>query len=224
MFVLLFFISSLAGEPKDIVDMEIEVVENSGINVFVDDLKIINKSDIKLDTSADHSAMLSYANIFKDYAKIDNGYGGHEPVSLNSKINLYGLININKFYENCNYKTNGFNCSIENDHFYIKSIAFIDRNELEIRVELYDNFGVLLQSATKRTYRKEIFIRQKESTRIDERGFGVGATGIGASTRTIEHSEKESLPLKYSINHRLLNKYIQETFMYLWLATKFKKE
>ena len=49
---------------------------------FVDDLKIINNSTIDVDTSADYSAMLSYATIFKEYAKIDNGYGGYEPVSL----------------------------------------------------------------------------------------------------------------------------------------------
>lgn len=224
MFILLFLFLSIAGEPEETYDVEIEVIELSGINVFVDDLKIINNSTIDIDTSADYSAMLSYATIFKEYAKIDNGYGGYEPVSLNNKLNLYGLVNVNRFYKGCDYKSNGFMCSVKNYHYYIKSVAYVDQNELEVRIELYDKFGVLLQAATKRTYRKEIFIKQVDASKTEERGISVGPTGLGASTRTTEHLEKESLPLKYSINHKLLNKHIQEAFMYLWLATKFKKE
>ena len=34
MFILLFLFLSIAGEPEETYDMEIEVVELSGINVF----------------------------------------------------------------------------------------------------------------------------------------------------------------------------------------------
>ena len=133
--------SLLFGQEPDYesVNAEIIVEASKDFELYVSPIQIVNKTkDIEGDVGK-YSAF-SYASIHNVNAKVSNGYGGYEPLTLNyDKFKVYNEETIKYAWDNCDYKKDYKKCSYQNGHYFLDTIITIDDNELVVLMMLYDS-------------------------------------------------------------------------------------
>ena len=233
--LLLFSITSFASEgdiPLEDADLEIIVEASSKFEVYVASIKY-NIYDDSIEAKVDPSSVFAYSSQHWRMAKVYNGRGGYEPITLNTEgFDVYSEETIEYAWDNCKYSRNPKKCSFQNGHYLLETIITVDENELTVNMMLYDNRMQVVSRGSSSEKKKVRWIEQEESFSSTQTSSSVGVQNcmgqpcipsqIQSSQSSINNNPKEELPLKFEIPHRLLNKHIHQASMGLWASLKIK--
>ena len=115
----------------------------------------------------------------------------------------------------------------------METIISVDENELNVKMMIYDSDLQVVALGTKTSKRKVEWIRQESSSSSNLSSSNVnipnvctqqscGQSGINSVNISTNNKDKEELPLKFEIPHKLLEKHIHQASMGLWLSFKIK--
>ena len=228
---------AVAEEP----DATIEVVASTDIQVYVAPIEVIVSTNVEnIEAEIDPSQAFAYSSRFWHNAKVKNERGIYEPVKLNhDKIYIYSEETIQYAWEDCNYKLRPMKCSMQNGHFYLETTVHVDDNELVVRAILFDTDAQVIAMGTS-TDRKIIkWIKQQEIKQQTTVYPNQGGTSVqpncqdqttcsrgnilipnGPTSQTTMEKPKEEMPLRWTIDHRLLNRHVHQAMLLMWASTK----
>tara|TARA_B100000579_G_C22843504_1_gene862990 strand:- start:452 stop:1144 length:693 start_codon:yes stop_codon:yes gene_type:complete len=229
-------INSVAEDPGDV--MEIVVEAHKDLEVYVAPIKFkINDSSIEAFT--DDSSVFGYCTQHWKYAKVPNGYGGREPITLkNEGFKVFSSETIKYAWDNCDYEKDPKRCSYKNNHYLLETIIIVDSNELVVSMFLYDEELQVISKGSYGARKKIMWIKQQavDSTYRSTPQQGVvsqqsqcsqsscgSANIVGRPQEVITvNKPKEELPLRHEIPHFLLDKYIYQASILLWMSATIK--
>ena len=243
---LLFMLGlAIADEPA----MTIEVVASTEIEVYVAPIEVIvSTGNENIEAEIDPTQAFAYSSRYWHNAKVNNERGTYEPVKLNhDRIKVYSEDTIHYAWEDCDYKVKPLACSIQNGHYYIETTVHVDDNELVVRAILFDSEAQVIAMGTS-TNRKIIkWIKQQEikqqttvypnQTQTPQAQVPVQpncqagttcqpSTNIlipnsgGPTSQTTMEMPKEEPPIRWTIDHMLLNKHVQQAMLLMWCSTR----
>ena len=241
---LLFMLGlAVADEPA----MTIEVVASTDIEVYVAPIEVIVSTDVEnIEAEIDPSQAFAYSSRFWHNAKVKNERGAYEPVRMHhDRIYIYSEETIEYAWDNCNYKIKPMKCSMQNGHYYLETTVHVDDNELVVRAILFDPHAQVIAMGTS-TDRKIIkWIKQqeiKQQTTVYPNQGQVPQTQIqpqancqdsttcaapnilmnsgGPTSQTTMDKPKEEMPLRWTIDHMLLNKHVHQAMLLMWASTR----
>ena len=230
-FLLLFFSNSIAEEPEPA--MEIVVEAHKDFEIYVAPIKFVI-NDPTIEAFVDPDSVFAYASQHWRFTKIDNGHGGYEPITLNTDgFKVYNKDTIKYAWDNCNYSRDPKRCSFKNNHYLLETIISVDENELNVKMMIYDSSLQVVALGTKTSKRKVEWIKQESSSssNVSSSNLNVpsfctqqscGQPGINSLNISTNNKDKEELPLKFEVPHKLLEKHIHQASMGLWLSFKIK--
>lgn len=235
LFLLCFLSQSLASEypvNSEEADLEIVVEASKKFEVYVAPIKY-NIYDESIEAKVDPSSVFAYSSQHWKMSKVYNGYGGYEPITLNTDgFDVYSEETISYTWDNCNYKRDPKACSFKNNHYLLETIITVDENELTINMMLYDSRMQVVSTGSSFVRKKVKWIEQKESFSSTESYSSIGTqncvgqgclpNNIQSSQVSINNQPKEEIPIKFEIPHKLLNKHIYQASVGLWLGLKIK--
>lgn len=215
---LLNVLFARAQEPSQpTATAEIEVVASKDIEVFVAPIKIKNLStDGKIEAVIDPDSAFTYTGSYAPHnTKTLNDRGIYVPLSVAGvEMMVYNERTIRYHWPDCNYKKDPLSCTVANSQYFMETIITIDDNQLVVRATLYDSDAQVVSSSTKTDDKIVRWIRQQETTVIQQQGF--------SGSQTITHKPKEELPLKWEIPHMLTDNLIREVMIGLWTGIRLK--
>ena len=235
--LLLMLGLAVADEP----DATIEVVASRDIQVYVAPIEVVVSTDVEnIEAEIDPSQAFAYSSLFWPNAKVSNERGIYEPVKLNhDRIYIYSEETIGYVWEDCNYKTKPLKCSMQNGHYYLETTVHVDDNELVVRAILYDPYAQVISMGTS-TDRKIIqWIKQQEIRQQTTVYPNQGQVPVqpncpdqatcpnpnilipnGPTSQTTVDKPKEEMPLRWTIDHMLLNKHVHQAMLLMWASTR----
>ena len=236
---LLFMLGlAVADEP----DATIEVVASTDIQVYVAPIEVIVSTNVEnIEAEIDPTQAFAYSSRFWHNAKVKNDRGIYEPVKMNhDRIYIYSEDTIEYEWEGCNYKLKPMKCSMQNGHFYLETTVHVDDNELVVRALLFDPHAQVIAMGTS-TDRKIIkWIKQQEINQQTTVYPNQGQTPVqpncqdqaicpnsnilipngGPTSQTTMEKPKEEMPLRWTIDHMLLNKHVHQAMLLMWASTR----
>ena len=234
---LLFFIiltsisfASEDGTEKDVADLEIIVESSKKLEVYVAPIKY-NIYDESISAKVDPGSVFAYSSQYWKMAKVYNGFGGYEPITLNTEgFNVYSEETIGYVWDNCKYKRDAKGCSFKNGHYLIETTITVGPEELTVNMMMYDENLQVVARGSSFERKKTRWIEQNESFSSTQSSSSIGTQNcmgqpcipaqIQSSQTSINNNQKEEAPIKFEIPHRLLNKHIQQAAMGLWVGLK----
>jgi len=235
LFLLYFSTHSFASEDpsaSEEADLEIVVEASRKFEVYVAPIKY-NIYDESIEAKVDPSSVFAYSSQHWKSAKVYNGHGGYEPITLNTDgFDVYSEETISYSWDNCNYKRDPKACSFKNNHYLLETIITVDENEIAINMMLYDSRMQVVSTGSSFERKKVKWIEQKESFSSSESSNSVGVQNclgqgclpnqIESSASSINSQSKEEIPLKFEIPHKLLSKHIYQASIGMWLGLRIK--
>ena len=240
-FYFLSLFNSSAGEPGDPkVGMEIVVEAHKDFEVYVAPIKY-NIDDDSIEAFVDPESVFAYSSQHWHMAKIDNGYGGYEPIKLNTDgFRVYSEDTIKYAWDNCNYSRDSKACSFKNNHYLLETTISVDENELVVNMMLYDSSLQVVARGSSSSRKKVKWIKQQASNSSSVSSSNISPQNnctaqsctqpnlnsanlsLNSVNITTNSNDKEELPLKFEVPHRLLDKHIHQASMGLWLSLRIK--
>ena len=243
---LLFMLGmAVAEEPS----MTMEVVASTDIEVYVGPIEVIVSTDVEnIEAEIDPTQAFAYSSRYWHNAKVKNERGAYEPVKMHhDRIFVYSEETIEYAWENCDYKLKPLKCSMQNGHYYLETTVHVDDNELVVRAILFDPYAqvIAMGSSTNRKIIK--WIRQqeiKQQTTVYPNQAQVPQTQVpvqpncqdgttcqppanilipntgGPTSQTTMEMPKEEPPIRWTIDHMLLNKHVQQAMLLMWCSTR----
>ena len=244
---LLFMLGmAVAEEPS----MTMEVVASTDIEVYVGPIEVIVSTDVEnIEAEIDPTQAFAYSSRYWHNAKVKNERGAYEPVKMHhDRIFVYSEETIEYAWENCDYKLKPLKCSMQNGHYYLETTVHVDDNELVVRAILFDPYAqvVAMGSSTNRKIIK--WIKQQEikqqttvypnQAQMPQAQIPVQPNcqagtscqpptnilipngGQGPTSQTTMEMPKEEPPLRWTIDHMLLNKHVQQAMLLMWCSTR----
>ena len=225
MFSLLFGLA-MSGEPIP----EIIVESHADVEIFVAPTRVINNTEIpyQLDSTSVFGHTINDARNAKKLTQY--GY-----VSIDEDIYVYNPDTIKFAWENCNYSTDFRKCSHENGHYLLESYIVFDKEQVTVRLILFDeNMTPVQQSVQNNTRIMKIFKRKKVSRALIPTGGTAVAPrrqcgptscstirGRGGSISAYTQTTTEDLePSVVIIEPRLLDRDIQQASVRLWTSVR----
>ena len=227
--MLYFLISSilLAQDPRTSskmpIDESIIVEAHRDFEVYVAPIQIFNEAE-RIEAVIDEYSVFSYASMHSHNAKIDNGYGGHESLTLNyDDFKVFNEDTIKYSWENCNYSKDPKRCAYQNNHFLLETRITIDENQLVVNMILYDPELQVISQGNVVSNKIINWIKQQEINSSYQNTTPVGQTqpssncsGSSCRPQTPQGSSlsqtivsinkpKEELPLMLNKNRPLLS-------------------
>lgn len=235
LFLLYFLTNSFGSEDtvsSEEADLEIVVEASKKFEVYVAPIKY-NIYDESIEAKVDPSSVFAYSSQHWKMAKVYNGHGGYEPITLNTDgFDVYSEETISYTWDNCNYKKDAKACSFKNNHYLLETIITVDENELTVNMMLYDSRMQVVATGSSFVRKKVRWIEQRESFNSTESyssvgiqncfGQGCAPNNIQSGYSSINNQPKEEIPLKFEIPHKLLNKHIHQASVGLWLGLRIK--
>ena len=244
MFLLMFLLGyAFCEEPA----MTIEVVASTDIEVYVAPIEVIVSTAVEnIEAEIDPTQAFAYSSRFWHNAKVKNARGIYEPVKMHhDRIFVYSEDTIQYAWEDCDYKLKPMACSMKNGHFYLETTVHVDDNELVVRAILFDPHAQVIAMGTS-TDRKIIkWIKQQEikqqttvypnqgqmpQTQIQPQsncqdGTTCASPNIlipngGPTSQTTMEKPLEKMPLRWTIDHMLLNKHVHQAMLLMWASTR----
>ena len=230
---LLFMLGlAVADEPA----MTIEVVASTDIEVYVAPIEVIVSTDVEnIEAEIDPSQAFAYSSRFWHNAKVKNERGIYEPVKLNhDRIYIYSEETIEYAWDNCSYRTKPMKCSMQNGHYYLETTVLVDDNELVVRAILFDPHAQVIAMGTS-TDRKIIKLIKQQTTVYPNQGQTPALPNCqdpttcpnpnilipnGPTSQTTMEKPKEEMPLRWTIDHMLLNKHVHQAMLLMWASTR----
>ena len=239
MFYLFYmFISALAfAEPNpdlEKVDATMIVEAHSDLELYVAPINIRNEAP-EIEAIIGENSVFGYISNYKNLAKIQNGSGGYEPISMNTDgFKVYNEDTISYVWEDCNYRLDHKKCTFENQHYLLETYITVDRHQLVVEMFLYDPDLQIVSRSSQTSNLRITWIKQQEETTTSTRWndpatqqgncSGDSCTVPSRNDRlynsTITSKPKEELPLRWDVPHKLLDSHVQQAAMKLWLGVK----
>ena len=244
---LLFMLGmAFAEEPS----MTMEVVASTDIEVYVGPIEVIVSTDVEnIEAEIDPTQAFAYSSRYWHNAKVKNERGAYEPVKMHhDRIFVYSEETIEYAWENCDYKLKPLKCSMQNGHYYLETTVHVDDNELVVRAILFDPYAqvIAMGSSTNRKIIKwikqqeikqqtTVYPNQAQMPQVQvpiQPNCQAGTTcqpptnilipngGQGPTSQTTMEMPKEEPPLRWTIDHMLLNKHIQQAMLLMWCSTR----
>jgi len=239
---LLFMLGlAIAEEPN----ATIEVVGSTDIEVYVAPIEVIVSTNVEnIEAEIDPTQAFAYSSRYWHNAQVKNERGAYEPVTLNhDRIMVYSEDTIEYAWEDCNYKLKPMKCSMKNGHYYLETTVHVDDNELVVRAILFDPYAqvIAMGSSTNRKiikWIKQQEIRQQTTVypnqpqgqvQLPQANCQSGTScqrpsypipPSGPRSQTTLDKPKEEMPLKWTIDHMLLNRHVQQAMLLMWCSTK----
>ena len=240
---LLFLLGlAVADEP----DATIEVVASKDIQVYVAPIEVIVSTNVEnIEAEIDPTQAFAYSSRFWHNAKVKNERGIYEPVKLNhDKIYIYSEETIQYAWEDCNYKLKPMACSMQNGHFYLETTVHVDDNELVVRAILFDTDAQVIAMGTSVDRKIIKWIKQqeiKQQTTVYPNQNQMPQAQIqpqancqdnttcsnpnilipnGPTSQTTMEKPLEKMPLRWTIDHMLLNKHVHQAMLLMWASTR----
>lgn len=237
---------TIAQEPLDPPESDPEavmiVLAHNDLEVYISPIQVQEyTAKGNIEAVVDDQAAFAYSSTYAHNAKISNGTGGYEPVSVKyGKIKLYNDRTIKYAWDDCDYIDDGLACSVYNSHFFIETIVTIDDNELVVRSIMYDQDAQVVSSGVARDRRIIRWIKQQEiisqntiyntpqrqGRRSCKTGTScsVGGQSSGPVSQLNVTKPLEKMPLKWEIPHKLLDRHIQQAMLLLWTSARIDTE
>ena len=228
-FLFIFFLANVfAEEPNATIIVE----AHRDFELYVAPVEIVNTTD-NIEAVIGKHAVYGYASLHNANAKIRNYRGTTEPLTLNNeRFKVYNSETIEYAWDNCDYIKNAKKCTSENNHFLLETYITVDQNQLVVSMLLYDSGMQVISKGTVTDNKTIKWIRQQERTIVQNQAGGntipslncapgscsAQAIGnLGGMSTTITQP-KEEMPLKWEINHRLMNWHINQASLRLWCS------
>jgi hypothetical protein len=213
MLFLYFLIAFALGQEPEIQADETVIVEaHRDYEVYVAPT-VMDIQSTEVEAVMAKKTVFSYASRYASGAKVKNERGtGYENVTLNHKIKVYDEDTIEYVWDNCNYKRDPKKCAYLNNHMLLETIVTVDDHQIVVNMILYDSDLTVLGSSVYTSDSKISWIRQQETTVIQQQGL--------MGNQTITHKPKEELPLKWLIPTNLLDKHIWQASALLWTGVR----
>ena len=146
---MLWLLSSIifSGEPR--VDQNMLVTASRGLIVFVPPLEILEGAEESLQASED--SVVSLSENAKFFAKRKAMYGFED---FAEEIDIISKDVIRLMYDGCNYYGKPLKCSMENDHWYLKSVVSKNETSASLTVFIYDESGKVVAAHTRSKQRE----------------------------------------------------------------------
>jgi YD repeat-containing protein len=146
---MLLLLSSIlfSGEPR--VDQDMLVTASRGLTVFVPPVEILEGAEESLQASK--YSVISLSENAKFFAKRKAMYGFED---FAEEIDIISNDMIRLMYDGCNYYGKPLKCSIENDHWYLKSVVSKNDTSTSLTVFIYDESGKVVAAHTRSKQRE----------------------------------------------------------------------
>ncbi len=228
---MFFFLISLVlgGDPMP----EIIVEASQNVEVFVAPTQVINNT--KITYQLDSTSVFGHTiNDVRNAQKLSQyGY-----IPMDGDVSVYNPDTIKFAWDNCNYSTNSRECSYKNAHYLLESYIVFDKQQVTIRIILFDENMVPVKQTVQSNSRIMKVIKRQKTTRalIPMGGSSVSGlgrscgptscstarpTGGGGGARAFSQTTTEDLePSIIIVEPKLLDKDIQQASVRLWTSIK----
>ena len=215
------------GEPMP----EIIVESRKDIEVYVAPTQIIN--DTKIRYQLDSTSVFGHTINDVSNARKLTQYGW---IPMPGEISVYNPDTIKYAWDNCDYSKNFRGCSIENGHYLLESYIVFSKEEVTIRLILFDeNMRAVTQTVQNSKRIMKIIKRQKTTRAIIPMGGGgarprrqcgptscstMPASPNGSISAYTQTTTEDLKPEVIVIQPKLLDKDIQQASVRLWTSVK----
>jgi len=214
MFLYLFLVSLIFAQDPVVeeVDETIIVEAHKDFEVYVAPT-VMDIQSTEVEAVMAKKTVFSYASRYATSAKVRNERNtGYENVNINHEIKVYDEDTIEYVWDNCNYKREPKKCAYQNNHMLLETIVTVDDHQIVVNMILYSSDLTVLGSTVYSSDSKINWIRQQETTVIQQQGL--------MGNQTIINQPKEELPLKWLIPTNLLDKHIWQASALLWTGIR----
>ena len=128
--ILLLMLTALAGQPPETVAKETIIVEDKPPEVYIDSAIIVDETRVLNETHTNSIISGMAAQYAHHYFPTDL-----EPVIFDDLSNLYA--------KDCDYQASTYECSLNNDHWYVMTNIHLTKEMLGVSMKIYDNYGKL---------------------------------------------------------------------------------
>ena len=133
--ILLMMLTALANEPSVTVAKTTISVEDGPQEIYIEDATIVDKREVLNNEHVNFVISGAAAQYADNFLKHD-----YEPIVFDKTSNIYA--------EDCDYEKNSYKCSVENEHWLVKTNVYLDNDVLGISMKIYDYNGVLKASSS----------------------------------------------------------------------------
>lgn len=212
LYFLLLTVLAQDVQPVTEADETVVVEGHRAFEVYVAPV-VMDIQSTEVEAVLAQKTMFTYASRHSRNAKVINERGtGYELVSINHDIKVYDIDTIEYVWDNCNYKRDAKKCAYLNNHMLLETIITVDDHQIVVNTILYGSDLTVIGSSVYTSDSKIRWIRQQETTVIQQQGL--------MGSQTIIHKPKEELPLKWLIPTNLLNKHISQASALLWSGVR----
>jgi hypothetical protein len=220
----------LVGNPIP----EILVESHQDVEVFVAPTQVINNTNIpyQLDSTSVFGHTINDAGNARKLTQY--GY-----VSMDGEVMVYNPDTIKFSWDNCNYSTRIRECSFENGHYLLESYITFDKQQVSVRLILYNELMIPVAQSVQTNTRIVKIIKREKTTRALIPMGGSSVSGLrkscgptscstarptgnrGGGARAFSQTTKEDLePTIVVVEPRLLDRDIQQASVRLWTSVK----
>lgn len=218
----------LVGNPIP----EILVESHQDVEVFVAPTQVINNTEIPY--QLDSTSVFGHTiNDVRNARKLTQyGY-----VSMDGEVMVYNPDTIKFSWDNCDYSTRIRECSFENGHYLLESYITFDKQQVSVRLILYNELMIPVAQSVQTNTRVVKIIKREKTTRALIPMGGSSVSGLrkscgptscstarptgGGGARAFSQTTKEDLePTIVIVEPRLLDRDIQQASVRLWTSVK----
>jgi hypothetical protein len=219
----------LVGNPIP----EIIVESHQDVEVYVSPTQVINNS--KISYQLDSTSVFGHTiNDVRNAQKLSQyGY-----IPMGNEISVYNPDTIKFAWDNCDYSTKSRECSHENGHYLLESYITFDKQQVTVRLILYNELMVPIAQSIQSNTRIVKIIKREKTTRALIPMGGSSVSGLRKScgptscsttpagapiggARAFSQTTKEDLePSIVVVEPRLLDRDIQQASVRLWTSVK----
>ena len=213
---------------------EIIVESHQNIEVFVAPTVVINNTNIsyELDSTSVFGHTINDARNAKKLTQY--GY-----VSMDEDIYVYNPDTIKFAWKDCDYDKKFRECSFENGHYLLESYIVFDKQQVTVRLILYDENMTPVQQSVQNNSRIVKVLERQKTTRalipmggrsVSGLGRSCGPTScstvrtptgrVGGGTAFSQTTTEDLEPSIVIVEPRLLDKDIQQASVRLWTSIR----
>ena len=203
-------INAAYAEPES--DVTTIVVEaHRDYELYVAPINMSIHSD-QVEAVISEKSVFGYASAHWRNAKVKNERGVWESINIDNTVKVYDKDTIKYAWDNCDYSVDAKACAFENNHMLLETFVTVDDHQIVVNMQLFGPDMILINQSTYTSQSKINWIRQQETTVIQQQGM--------MGSQTMIHQPKEELPLKWLVPTNLMNKHIHQASLSLWVGLR----
>jgi len=230
LFLINFLYASPSDESSEKANLEIVVEDTRGFQIYVAPIQYKFTSE-NLEANIDPNTVFGYASQHWKMAKVYNGRGGYEPITLNTEgFDVYNKETMKYFGGDCNYSRDAKACAVKNDHYLLETYIVIGEDEAAVNMYIYDS-SLQVVSHSLSYERKKVTWKElnyssatsgSSSSVLNCQGQNCLGAQNGVSSSSINSFENISIPQAIEVPPKFLVHHIHQASMGLWLGLRIK--